>query len=358
MLWVDKYKPKNLNEWVGDPEVKSTVKNYFTSMLYGSPLVKCLVLSGSAGNGKTSLIYAMANEMDLNVIEVNGSDKRGKNDLKKVKQQAYLSNEKLNVVLIDEADGIRSYDELIDLVNPRPKSKDSFPPCPVVLTCNDVSKISWKLMKLALQVTISYPPNFVVEDRLKDIVSLESLNNISNENICEIVNKCTNVRSCIYTLQQFSMGRLDKIENLDTQFTMVDKIRKLFKGESVYLTNTECNEVFNWGVTNHIDIKQLSQLSTLQSIGRKVSGMQDLVRDFIYMIRGNVGKIKTPVSRWKKKYKKDKKLIKKLDNNNKKLSVKIDLHKESKPSKPDTPQIDIKKKLDLPSTGSNVEDLF
>lgn len=363
MLLVDKYSPKSLRDWIGDPSIKTQVQGYFTNFIYSTPIMKLLLLDGSPGNGKTSIVYAIANDMNLNVIEVNASDHRNKADIKTLKGLAYLHNEKQNVILIDEADGLRSWKYIMDFLKN--------PPCPVILTCNNISKIDYKVIKLCLPITINYPPRFVVSEHLKHISISEGCD-ISDTNIDTIAKLCTNVRSAIYTLQQWSMGKMDKIEALDTQFTIEDKMGKLFKGESVYLTNTEHYEIIKWGIANHLKIGQLSQLSILQSLGKRVAGMQDLIRDFGYTIRGSIGKyvIRKPIPRWKRRWKKDKKFIKKLDSNNKKLSKlsrqesRQHVGKETNEKlteisrKNNEPEIDINEKLKIKSTGRNLEELF
>lgn len=350
MLWTDQYCPKSLFEWIGETSIKQQVKGYFTSVLYGSPIVNCLILYGSPGNGKTSIVYAIAKEMNLNVIEINASDKRNKDSIKTVKQLAYLNNERPNVVLIDEADGLTktTWKEVLDFI--------SKPPCPIVFTANDVDEIDWKVLKKSLPIEISYPPVSVVSDHLKGIVCRKCINTITDSDICTIAAKCTNIRSAIYTLQQFSMGRMEDIEPLDTEFTLKDKMKKLFVGENVYMTNGEHYKIIEWALANHIDLEQLSQLSMLQSFGREVSGMQDLIRYFGYCIRGNIDKIREPVPKWKKQWKKDKNMIKKLNKNNCRLSKKIT--SESKDKKKDEKIVNIEDKLNIRLPNRQLEEFF
>jgi DNA polymerase III delta prime subunit len=306
MLWVDKYNPNKLSEWIGDPKIKSEVKNYLKGALYKSGLAKCLILEGSPGNGKTSIVYALANDMDLNIIEINASDKRGKNDMMRLIELGYVSGEKRNIILIDEADGIRAWKEVMMLIDLKP--------CPVILTCNRIDKIDWKIVKRALTVSVPYPPTFVVFDRLKDIAHQEGLDTIKDTDIRRIANKCTNIRGAIYTLQQFSMGQMKKIEALDIEFTIEEKMRRLFGGKQVHLDYGDYYKIFEWGVANYVDNVQLSQYSTLSSFGRSISGMQDMVRMFGDYIRSNISELRIPIPKWKRKYHKDRKLIKKLDN--------------------------------------------
>ena len=356
MLLLDKCKPRNLKEWIGSPETKSLVKNYFLNWINGTPIVRCLLLSGTPGNGKTSIIHAIVNELNLNLIEINASDERNKNDIRRIKQYAYVKNDRPNVVLLDEVDGLRkpNWKDILEFIDPNPKDKKkkSFPPCPIILICNDISKIDYKIIKKSLPITIEYPPRFLLIDYLKNIICSEGLNTITDSDIDKIINNCTNIRQCIYTLQYISMGTTGKIIPFDADISIKEKMKKLFNGEDVYLTNTDHYHIIEWGIANGIDLGQLSKLSILQSLGRNVSGMQDLIREFGLLIRGNVNDIKEPIPRWKKKFKKDKKMIKKLDNNNKKMTRLCHDNDTINQDEKNEPKIDVRK------VGKNVEDYF
>lgn len=97
---AEKYRPKRLDEVVGQDEVVSRLrelvkKGYLPHMLfYGPP-----------GCGKTSTAYALANEVGLPVVELNASDERGIQTIReKVKSIAMLRGRR--IILLDEADNM------------------------------------------------------------------------------------------------------------------------------------------------------------------------------------------------------------------------------------------------------------
>ncbi|MHA1289339.1 MAG: AAA family ATPase, partial [Candidatus Thorarchaeota archaeon] len=71
-LWVEKYRPKSLNEIIGQDAVVERLKRY--SSIYELP--HCLFV-GSPGTGKTATAYALANDLGVEIIEYNASDERG-----------------------------------------------------------------------------------------------------------------------------------------------------------------------------------------------------------------------------------------------------------------------------------------
>ena len=65
-LWVEKYRPKTIDECILPKSIKST----FNSMV-DSGESQNLLLSGSAGCGKTTIAKALCNELDTDNIIIN-----------------------------------------------------------------------------------------------------------------------------------------------------------------------------------------------------------------------------------------------------------------------------------------------
>jgi replication factor C small subunit len=74
-LWVEKYRPKNINEVVLEPEQKG----FLTKCLQNGD-VPHLLLVGPAGSGKTTTARIICDEIikdDMDLMELNGSDDTG-----------------------------------------------------------------------------------------------------------------------------------------------------------------------------------------------------------------------------------------------------------------------------------------
>ena len=69
-LWVEKYRPKNLDELVIDSDVKKRIKSFEED---GE--IPHLLLVGTAGIGKTSLAKILVNDvLDCEYLNINASD--------------------------------------------------------------------------------------------------------------------------------------------------------------------------------------------------------------------------------------------------------------------------------------------
>ena len=101
-LWVEKYRPKN----VADCILPDRIKKVFQSYVDEGNLPN-LMLTGSAGVGKTTVAKAMCEQLGLNHLFINSSEERGI-DMLRTKIKGYASTISLTggrkVIILDEAD--------------------------------------------------------------------------------------------------------------------------------------------------------------------------------------------------------------------------------------------------------------
>ncbi len=133
--WIYKYRPKKLSEVIGQDSVLQRMKSYVEGYKKGQ---KVLFVYGPQGVGKTASVYALAEELGFDVLEINASDVRNAEGIKTALGPA-LNQMSLfatgRIILIDEVDGVSGrYDRggvpaIADCM-----VKSSFP---VVLIAND-----------------------------------------------------------------------------------------------------------------------------------------------------------------------------------------------------------------------------
>jgi len=102
LLWVEKYRPSKVEDCILPDAIKSTFLEYVARKE-----IPNLLLSGSAGVGKTTIAKALCEEIGCDYIVINGSDESGI-DVLRTKIKNYASSVSLSggrkVVIIDEAD--------------------------------------------------------------------------------------------------------------------------------------------------------------------------------------------------------------------------------------------------------------
>ncbi len=107
--WVEKYRPKDLSEVIGQQEITKRLSRYVSNQN-----VPNMMFSGPAGVGKTSAAVALATELfgehfGQNFLELNASDDRGIGIVRKnIKDFArtLAFNTKFKIIFLDEADAL------------------------------------------------------------------------------------------------------------------------------------------------------------------------------------------------------------------------------------------------------------
>jgi len=107
-IWIEKYRPKTLDEVVGQEEIIERLKAYAKTKN-----VPHLIFAGPAGTGKTTSTIALARDTfgdtwKQNFIELNASDERGigivRGKIKDFARTAPIGKAKFKIIFLDEAD--------------------------------------------------------------------------------------------------------------------------------------------------------------------------------------------------------------------------------------------------------------
>lgn len=102
-LWVEKYRPQKIDDCILPDHLKTTFKEYVAK---GE--LPTLLLSGTAGIGKTTVAKALCNEIGAEFIVVNGSEEGRSIDVLRTTIKGFATTVSLTdakkVVIIDEAD--------------------------------------------------------------------------------------------------------------------------------------------------------------------------------------------------------------------------------------------------------------
>jgi DNA polymerase III delta prime subunit len=135
-LWCEKYRPRTIDECI----LPSSLKTTFNELVQGGQLPN-LLLSGTAGLGKTTVAKALCNMLGLDYILINGSEESGidvlRNKIKQFASTVSLSGG-YKVVILDEADYLNPQSTQPAL---RGFIEEFSNNCRFILTCNFKNRI-------------------------------------------------------------------------------------------------------------------------------------------------------------------------------------------------------------------------
>jgi len=137
-LWTEEYRPSIIDDCI----LPDRIKSHFKSFLEQGEIPH-LMLSGSAGVGKTTVARALCEELGATVLEINGSDEGRLIDTLRTKISQFAttvglsSTAKHKVVIIDEADNTS---EVVQMSLRHAMEKFSGN-CRFILTCNFPNRI-------------------------------------------------------------------------------------------------------------------------------------------------------------------------------------------------------------------------
>ena len=133
-LWVEKYRPSNLDTYIGNEHLKDKVSVYLES---GD--LPHLLLYGKAGTGKTTLAKILVKNIECDYLYINASDENNVDTVRnKVKNFASTMGFKdYKIIILDECDYItpNAQAALRNLMETFSKH------CRFILTCNFVERI-------------------------------------------------------------------------------------------------------------------------------------------------------------------------------------------------------------------------
>ena len=107
-----KYTAKTPKDIVGQDEVIKKLKNFIIN--FDKEKKNSALIYGPSGTGKTCSVYAISNELGLEIIEVNASDFRNADQINQkvgnaIKQQSLFAKGK--IILVDEIDGLSGHED-------------------------------------------------------------------------------------------------------------------------------------------------------------------------------------------------------------------------------------------------------
>ena len=230
-LFVEKYRPSSLENYVGNEHLKTTISRYLEQND-----IQNLIFYGQAGGGKTTLAKLIVNNLNCDYLYINASDERGIETIRdKVSGFASVASFKpLKVVILDEADflTIQAQASLRNVIETFSRTTR------FIMTCNFVERIIDPLQSRCQVIKIVPPSKSEVAKHLAWILEKEVIS-YTLEDIKVIVNQYyPDLRKCINTIQLNSKDSTLKLDNsILVSSNYIDKVIDELKKSKPYFNN-------------------------------------------------------------------------------------------------------------------------
>ncbi|MFA5061032.1 MAG: replication factor C large subunit [Candidatus Pacearchaeota archaeon] len=242
--WCEKYRVRKFS----DIKSQSLAIDKTRIFLRSFPKKKAAVLHGPPGVGKTSLAYAIASEIDAEILELNASDLRNKTKISEIigpaSQQRSLFK-KHKIILVDEVDGVSAVKdkgglgELLVLIE-----KSAFP---IILTANDIWQQKFNLLRQKSDLIQLKEVDYkVILEILKEVCEKENCA-VSSEVLTSISIKARgDIRAALNDLQMLS--KMDspelvrEVEERNREQSIFTALQYIFKNAKI---NEEMLKVFD-----------------------------------------------------------------------------------------------------------------
>lgn len=251
--WTELYRPKSLREVIGNSKAVKDLKEWAVTWEAGIPTKRVAILIGPPGVGKTSAALALANDFGWGLIEMNASDHRSGDAIRRIALRGaladtftddgeYLSHRqgRKKLIVMDEADNIFGREDhggvpaIVELI-----AKTMHP---VILIVNDFYSLSRKssaIKEKTLQIKFSRIPLPSVRAILRKIAADQGIS--ASDRVLDIIAKNCNgdLRAALRDLQAIGLGSLElkeeqalAMDNRLTSRTMYELMGEIFQGTS------------------------------------------------------------------------------------------------------------------------------
>lgn len=242
-LWVEKYRPLTVDDCILSDEMKDTFKNFIKNKA-----IPNLMLTGSAGIGKTTIAKAICSEIGADYVMINASDERGidtiRNKVKQFASTVSLTNQ-TKVIILDESDSMTP--EAQKAI--RGVFEEFYKNCRFILTCNFKNKliepIHSRCSVIDFAISKKNKPILAMKllERVEYILSMENVEYSKDVVVQLIMKYFPDFRRLLNEIQRYSVsGSIDSGILATTNLNVTELVG--------FLSGKEFTNVRKWVVDN------------------------------------------------------------------------------------------------------------
>ena len=305
--WTEKYRPRTLEEVVGNPSAVSELRKWAESWNRGRPDKRALILQGDPGIGKTSAALALAGEMGWTVIEMNASDSRNAAAIHNVAGRGatlqtftdtgeFLRTEEggRKLIVLDEADNIFGREDkggvqaIVTMIQSTRQ--------PIVLIVNDyyaLTRRSSSLKRLCKTIKFQGIHDDAMKNILRGIAAKEGVS-VADDVLDFIVERASgDLRSAVNDLESLAVGRREVLGEATKSLGTRDRELTIFPAIEEILRSGDARRARD-AVRDLDESPEDLILWVDQNLGREYTRHDDLARGYDALSRADIylGRVK------------------------------------------------------------------
>ena len=223
-LWVEKYRPSKLTEYVGNEHLKEKVAGFLETSD-----IPHLLFFGKAGTGKTTLAKLIVNSIDCDHIIINASDENNVDTVRN-KVKGFCSTvgfKDMKIIILDEFDYMTPNAQALLRNLMETFSRH----CRFILTCNYVEKVISPIRSRTQEFQIVPPTKKDVAIQISQILGKEGVEFQPKDLVPIIDSSYPDIRKIINTCQlNSSKGKLKVDTTSVIDADVKSKIVDILKG--------------------------------------------------------------------------------------------------------------------------------
>ncbi len=303
LLWVEKYRPKKIEDIVGNDEAKALFLEWLKNKRHTK---KAVLLYGPPGVGKTALVLAASRELGFTVIEMNASDTRSEKAINAVAKPAtsYKSLDNFsgtaktggNVLFLDEVDGIAGNEDrggvsaIIEIVE---KSL-----VPVIMAANDpdIDKLR-PLKKVCLLVRFQQVRIPLIIALLQKICLLEhvkaefeALERIAQNSKGDVRSAVNDLQSLSETDHTLTLQDTMMLSSRNKDISMDETLRRFFTAESI----AQASSLLSYSSVDYDDFL----LSVGDNLPKRYTDPAELAKAYDFVSRADLFRGRIGTENW------------------------------------------------------------
>ena len=199
MMWSEVFRPLRVEQMVGNEGARLNVLKWLLGWVKGS---KPLLLIGPPGVGKTSLVHALAHQFDYDLIEMNASDSRNRDEIDSRITPMMVNKSifgKRMMLFLDEIDGISSREDTGGMESVIKMMREST--IPVIMAANSHDTKINQLAKVCKVIEFKPVPPRLLMLFLDHVLNKEKTEVGPGEKIAIINNSHGDIRSLLNIAQ-------------------------------------------------------------------------------------------------------------------------------------------------------------